>query len=56
MKFDSKLGNIFPIIFTLPAIFFLDNFGRRTFLNPVAVGMCICHIIVAGIDGLFETP
>ena len=42
------------VIFTLPAVLFLDKFGRKTFLILGAVGMCICHVIVAAIDGSFE--
>jgi MFS family permease len=45
----------FQIVFTLPAVFFLDNFGRKTFLITGAIGMTICHVIVAAIDGSFET-
>ena len=44
----------FQIVFTLPAVLFLDNFGRKTFLITGAVGMCICHVIVAAVDGSFE--
>ncbi|KIM95172.1 hypothetical protein OIDMADRAFT_148842 [Oidiodendron maius Zn] len=44
----------FQIVFTLPAVLFLDHFGRKTFLIVGAVGMCICHVIVAAIDGSFE--
>ncbi|KAE8452949.1 hypothetical protein EG329_012136 [Mollisiaceae sp. DMI_Dod_QoI] len=50
----TGVTGIFQIIFTLPAVFFLDNFGRKTFLITGAVGMCICHVLVAAIDGSFE--
>jgi hypothetical protein len=45
----------FQIVFTLPAVLFLDNFGRKTFLIVGAIGMCICHVIVAAVDGSFES-
>jgi MFS family permease len=44
----------FQIVFTLPAVLFLDNFGRKTFLIVGALGMFVCHIIVAAVDGSFE--
>jgi MFS family permease len=50
----TGVTGILQIIFTLPAVLFLDNFGRKTFLIIGAVGMCICHVIVAAIDGSFE--
>jgi hypothetical protein len=46
---------IFQIVFTLPAVLFLDNFRCKTFLITGAIGMCICHVIVAAIGGSFET-
>jgi sugar porter (SP) family MFS transporter len=51
----TGVTGIFQIIFTLPAVFFLDNFGRKSFLITGAIGMAICHIMVAAIDGSFET-
>ncbi|KAF8855486.1 sugar transporter [Acephala macrosclerotiorum] len=50
----TGVTGIFQIVFTLPAVLFLDNFGRKTFLITGAIGMCICHVIVAAIDGSFE--
>ncbi|KUJ06557.1 sugar transporter [Mollisia scopiformis] len=50
----TGVTGIFQIIFTLPAVLFLDNFGRKTFLITGAIGMCICHVLVAAIDGSFE--
>jgi MFS family permease len=50
----TGVTGIFQIIFTLPAVFFLDNFGRKTFLITGAIGMAICHILVAALDGSFE--
>jgi MFS family permease len=35
-------------------VLFLDNFGRKKFLIAGAIGMAICHIVVAAVDGSFE--
>ncbi|KAH0041131.1 sugar transporter, partial [Aureobasidium melanogenum] len=51
----TGVTGILQILFTLPAVFFLDKFGRKTFLIVGAIGMFICHIVVAGIDGSYET-
>jgi sugar porter (SP) family MFS transporter len=50
----TGVTGILQITFTLPAVFFLDKFGRRSFLIVGAVGMFCCHIIVAGLDGSFQ--
>lgn len=50
----TGVTGILQIIFTLPAVLYLDRFGRKTFLVVGAIGMMICHVIVAGIDGSFE--
>lgn len=50
----TGVTGVLQIIFTLPAVLYLDKFGRKTFLIVGAVGMCICHIIVASIEGSFE--
>lgn len=50
----TGVTGVLQIIFTLPAVLFLDKFGRKTFLIIGAIGMCICHVIVAAIDGSFE--
>jgi MFS family permease len=50
----TGVTGILQIIFTLPAVLFLDNFGRKTFLIVGAAGMCVCHLIVAAVDGSFE--
>ncbi|KAI9830362.1 MAG: hypothetical protein M1819_005743 [Sarea resinae] len=51
----TGVTGILQIIFTLPAVFFLDKFGRKQFLMLGAAGMCICHVIVASIDGVYES-
>lgn len=50
----TGVTGILQIIFTLPSVFFLDNFGRKTFLIVGAIGMCCCHIVVASVDGVYE--
>lgn len=50
----TGVTGIFEVIFTLPAVLFLDRFGRKTFLIIGALGMMACHVIVAAIDGSFE--
>lgn len=50
----TGVTGILQIIFTLPSVLFLDNFGRKTFLIVGAAGMCVCHIIIASIDGVYE--
>ena len=51
---------IVDFIFTFPAIFWVDRFGRRIFFMAGALGMMISHIVVAGIvghyDGNFKVP
>ncbi|KAH8673395.1 sugar transporter [Xylariales sp. PMI_506] len=44
----------FQVVFTLPAVLYLDKFGRKTFLIVGALGMFVCHIIVAAVEGSFE--
>ena len=50
----TGVTGILQIIFTLPAVFFLDKFGRKQFLIVGAIGMCICHIVVASVEGVYE--
>lgn len=50
----TGVTGVLQIIFTFPAVLFLDKFGRKHFLITGAIGMCICHIIVAAIVGSFE--
>ncbi|KAH8898270.1 sugar transporter [Thozetella sp. PMI_491] len=50
----TGVTGILQIIFTLPAVLFLDNLGRKTFLIMGSAGMMICHIIVAALNGTYE--
>lgn len=40
-------------VFTIPAVLYVDKFGRKTILIAGAIGMASCHFIVAGIIGAF---
>lgn len=50
----TGVTGILQIIFTLPSVLYLDKFGRKTFLIVGAIGMFLCHIVVAIVEGLFE--
>ncbi|KAL4805135.1 general substrate transporter [Aspergillus unguis] len=50
----TGVTGILQIIFTLPAVLFLDKFGRKTFLIIGAAGMFCCHIVVATLQGIYE--
>ncbi|KIW07733.1 uncharacterized protein PV09_01663 [Verruconis gallopava] len=39
---------------TIPAVLFVDKLGRKPVLIVGAIGMAMCHLIVAGISGAFE--
>lgn len=45
---------IVMFIATIPAVMYVDKFGRKPVLIAGAIGMAICHIIIAGISGSFE--
>lgn len=51
---------VVDFIFTFPAIFWVDRWGRRKFFMAGALGMMISHSIVAAIvghyDGNFNVP
>ncbi|KAJ5908503.1 sugar transporter [Penicillium taxi] len=50
----TGVTGILQIIFTLPAVLYLDKFGRKTFLITGAIGMFCCHIVVAAVEGTYE--
>ncbi|TGO77575.1 hypothetical protein BELL_0101g00200 [Botrytis elliptica] len=50
----TGVTGILQVLFTLPAVLYLDKFGRKTFLIAGAIGMCICHIVVAAVEGVYE--
>jgi len=39
---------------TIPAVMYVDKLGRKPVLIVGAIGMAMCHLIVAGISGAFE--
>ncbi|KAH8801770.1 MFS monosaccharide transporter [Xylogone sp. PMI_703] len=45
---------IMEFVFTIPAVLWVDNFGRKSILIAGAIGMASCHFIVAGIIGAFH--
>ena len=45
---------IVEFLFTIPAVLWVDQIGRKNILIAGAAGMAICHFIVAGIIGGFE--
>lgn len=45
---------IVEFLFTIPAVLWVDQFGRRNILIAGAVGMASCHFIVAGIIGSYS--
>ncbi|KAJ5827644.1 Major facilitator superfamily domain general substrate transporter [Penicillium robsamsonii] len=50
----TGVTGILQIIFTLPAVLYLDKFGRKTFLIVGAIGMFCCHIVVATVEGIYK--
>ncbi|KAJ5833781.1 Major facilitator superfamily domain general substrate transporter [Penicillium riverlandense] len=50
----TGVTGILQILFTLPSVLYLDKFGRKTFLIVGAIGMFLCHIVVAIVEGLYE--
>lgn len=44
---------ILEFVFTIPAVLYVDHFGRKSILIVGAAGMASCHFIVAGIIGAF---
>jgi sugar porter (SP) family MFS transporter len=50
----SGVGGILMFLATIPAVLWIDSFGRRPLLIIGAIGMAISHFVVAGILGQFE--
>lgn len=46
---------ILEFLFTIPAVLWVDRFGRKTILIAGAIGMACCHFIVAGLIGGYTT-
>lgn len=45
---------IVEFLFTIPAVLWVDQIGRKKILVAGAAGMAICHFIVAGIIGSYQ--
>lgn len=45
----TGIVGVINLVFTIPAVMFVDNLGRKKMLFLGATGMAICHAIVAGI-------
>ena len=46
---------VLEFLFTIPAVLYVDRFGRKSILIAGAIGMASCHFIVAGIIGGFDS-
>lgn len=46
---------IIEFVFTIPAVLWVDRFGRKKILLAGAIGMASCHFIVAGIIGAYSS-
>ncbi|GAB7358038.1 hypothetical protein MBLNU230_g0202t1 [Neophaeotheca triangularis] len=45
---------ILQFVFTIPAVLWVDKFGRKTIMIASGTGMAVCHFIVAGIIGAYD--
>lgn len=45
---------VLEFLFTIPAVLYVDHFGRKSILLVGAIGMAACHFVVAGIIGSFS--
>ena len=46
---------VIEFLLTIPAVLYVDKFGRKNILIAGALGMATCHFIVAGIIGGFSS-
>lgn len=49
----SGVGGILMFLATIPAVLYIDQFGRKPVLIVGAIGMGVSHIIVAALYGSF---
>ncbi|THY45631.1 putative MFS monosaccharide transporter [Aureobasidium pullulans] len=45
---------VIEFLLTIPAVLYVDKFGRKSILLAGAIGMGTCHFIVAGLVGTYE--
>ncbi|THY27093.1 putative MFS monosaccharide transporter [Aureobasidium pullulans] len=45
---------VIEFLLTIPAVLYVDKFGRKSILLAGAIGMGACHFIVAGLVGTYE--
>ncbi|EAW07049.1 putative MFS monosaccharide transporter [Aspergillus clavatus NRRL 1] len=50
----TGVAGIFEFVFTIPAVIWVDNIGRKKILIAGGIGMAVCHFIVAGIIGSYS--
>lgn len=50
----TGVAGIFEFVFTIPAVLWVDNIGRKKTLLAGAIGMAVCHFICAGLIGSYE--
>ncbi|PLB49903.1 putative MFS monosaccharide transporter [Aspergillus steynii IBT 23096] len=50
----TGIAGIFEFVFTIPAVLWVDNIGRKKILIAGGIGMAVCHFIVAGIIGSYQ--
>jgi len=46
---------VIEFLSTIPALLYVDKFGRKSILLAGAIGMATCHFIVAGLIGSYES-
>lgn len=46
---------VIEFLLTIPALLYVDKFGRKSILLAGAIGMATCHFIVAGLIGTYES-
>ncbi|RAH47445.1 putative MFS monosaccharide transporter [Aspergillus aculeatinus CBS 121060] len=50
----TGVAGIFEFVFTIPAVLWVDNIGRKKILLAGAAGMAICHFICAGLIATYQ--
>ncbi|KEQ93406.1 hypothetical protein AUEXF2481DRAFT_67544 [Aureobasidium subglaciale EXF-2481] len=45
---------VLEFLLTIPAVLYVDKFGRKSILLAGAIGMATCHFIVAGLVGSYQ--